>query len=284
MGWAGKHTQGGTCCLSCWVLGCPLCWSPSSGPPLSPGVVEHVTASLQTAMGSTQEREQAKRSRKHQEKVPTPRFGTSCTSLCQMAGATSQGSPRSQRVPGLALTRPLQHGRVWPCQAPACTPKKSKSSISSSAHAALGRVAGVDLPLQATGPDQQTPLLQCPVLSMGATNSHRLVLPKKAPGTWVVSFSRAGAEPKSHHCHQGEKNPAVRTSETKKDASLGCFFSIRFFFFYEKRSHGVLQQTECQKNCFKQNINKTKQKDKNLALLSSRLSEISLCSIEGSGF
>lgn len=151
-------------------------------------------------------------------------------------------------------------------------------------HGALGRVAGVDLPLQATGPDQQTPLLQCPVLSMGATNSHRLVLPKKPPGTWVVSLSRAGAEPKSHHCHQGEKNPAVRTSETKKDASLGCFFSIRFFFFYEKRSHGVLQQTECQKNCFKQNINKTKQKDKNLALLSSRLSEISLCSIEGSGF
>lgn len=91
-------------------------------------------------------------------------------------------------------------------------------------------------------------------------------------------------QPKSHDCHQGEKNSAVRTSETKKDALLGCFFSIRFFFFYEKRSHGVLQQTECQKNCFKQNINKTKQKDKNLALLSSRLSEISLCSIEGSGF
>lgn len=104
-------------------------------------------------------------------------------------------------------------------------------------HGALGRVAGVDLPCRATGPDQQTPLLQCPVLSMGATNSHRLVLPKKPPGTWVVSFSRAGAEPKSHHCHQGEKNPAVRTSETKKDASLGCFFSIRFFFFFMKKDH-----------------------------------------------
>jgi len=82
--------------------------------------------------------------------------------------------------------------------------------------------------------------------------------------TWVGSVpeQEAGAEPESNHCHQGENNPAVRTSETKKDASLGCFFSINFFFFYEKRSHGVLQQTECQKNRFKQNINKTKQKKK----------------------
>lgn len=143
---------------------------------------------------------------------------------------------------------------------------------------------GEDSHLQPKGPISRhlcSSVLSCPSVSPRHTDGFS---PKKPPGTWVLSFSMAGAEPKSHHCHQGEKNPTVRTSETKKDASLGCFFSINFFFFYEKRSHGVLQQTECQKNCFKQNINKTKQKDKNLALLSSRLSEISLCSIEGSGF
>lgn len=78
--------------------------------PLSPGVVEHVTGlhqtpdSLQTAMGITREREQAKKSRKYQEKVPTPRFGTSCTCVCQMAGATSQGI--KPKEPGCARPGP----------------------------------------------------------------------------------------------------------------------------------------------------------------------------------
>lgn len=53
-----------------------------------------------------------------------------------------------------------------------------------------------------------------------------------------------------------------------------------------KKDHTEFSNKQNAKKIIKQNINKTKQKkkDKNLALLSSRLSEISLCSIEGSGF
>lgn len=245
MGWAGKHTQDGACCLSCWVLGCPLCWSPSSGPPLSPGVAERVTglhqtpASLQTAMGSTQEREQATRSRKHQEKVPTPCFGTSCTSLCQLAGATSQGIKPKEPVsarPGPNLAPTAREGLAVPSSClyeVQLTPKKGKSSISSSAHDAPSTVAEGGLtPPGHTSPVHKTPLLQCPVLSSGATNSHRWVLPKKPPGTWVVSFSRPGAEPKSHHCHQGEKNPAGSgQARQRKMLRWVAFFQLDFFFF-----------------------------------------------------
>lgn len=63
------------------------------------------------------------------------------------------------------------------------------------------------------------------------------------------------------------------------------FLSLVFFFssihFFMKTAPRVLRPTGCQK----ETEQKTKTKDKkNLALLSSRLSEISSCSIEGSGF
>lgn len=240
LGWAGKHTQGGACCLSHWILGCPLCCSPSSGPSLSPGVPELVTGlhqtptSLQTAVGSTWERAWAKRSRKQQQKVPTACFGTGCTVLCQLAGATSQEIKPKEPASARPGSDPAP---AAPCQVPACM-KWSSHQKEQIQHFILntwspergGRGRTHTSSLKAPSADTSAPV-SCPV--------HRChhgtrVLPKKPPGTWVLSFSMAGAEPKSHRCHQGEKNPTVRTSETKKDASLGCFFSINFFFFMKK--------------------------------------------------
>lgn len=105
------------------------------------------------------------------------------------------------------------------------------------------------------------------------------------PGLGLSPTTRQGLSQNAIIATKVERNPPVRTSETKKDASLGCFFSINFFFFM-KKDHTEFSNKQNAKKIIKQNINKTKQKkkDKNLALLSSRLSEISLCSIEGSGF
>lgn len=112
-----------------------------------------------------------------------------------------ESNPRSQGVPGLAPTWPLQHRRVWPCQAPACMKCSSHKKEQIQRFILSIWWQREDSHLQPTGPVQQAPLLQCPVLSISATTSHSQVLPKKPPGTWVVSFSRAGPEPKSHHCH-----------------------------------------------------------------------------------
>lgn len=109
--------------MSRWILGCPLCCSPSSGPSLSPGVPELVTGlhqtptSLQTAVGSTQERAWAKRSRKQQQKVPTACFGTGCTVLCQLAGATSQEIKPKEPASARPGSDPAP---ATPCQVPAC--------------------------------------------------------------------------------------------------------------------------------------------------------------------
>lgn len=142
-----------------------------------------------------------------------------------------KSSPRSQRVPG------FDPAPAAPCQVPACM-KRSSHQKEQIQHFILntwspergGRGRTHTSSLKAPSADTSAPV-SCPV--------HRChhgtrVLPKKPPGTWVLSFSMTGAEPKSHRCHQGEKNPTVRTSETKKDASLGYFFSINFFFFMKK--------------------------------------------------
>lgn len=138
MGWAGKHT--GWCLLPVLLgLGVPFVLLPIFRAPSSPGVAEHVTrlhqtpASLQTAMGITREREQAKRSRKHQEKVPTPCFGTSCTSLCQLAGATSQAIKPKEPASARPGPDPAPAARESLAMPSSCT-KKSKSSVSSSAY------------------------------------------------------------------------------------------------------------------------------------------------------
>lgn len=103
----------------------------------------------------------------------------------------------------------------------------------------------------------------------------------RRPGRAVPS-SRAGQE----------RNPESGKATQRTNASLGCFcwfcfffFVVGFFFssihFFMKTAPRVLRPTGCQK----ETEQKTKTKDKkNLALLSSRLSEISSCSIEGSGF
>lgn len=216
-----------------------MCSSPPSGPPVSPGVGDHVIglhqtpASLQTAVGSTWEREQAKRSRKHQEKVPTPRFGTSCTSLCQLAGAASQGTRPKEPVsarPGPDLNP--QHGRVWLCQAPACMKCSSHQkeqiqrfilSTWCPEHGGRGRTHPHSPCPADTSIPASSPVHRCHHIT-------QMCSPQKATRHLGCVF----LQPKSHDCHQGEKNSAVRTSETKKDASLGCFFSIRFFFFMKK--------------------------------------------------
>lgn len=135
LGCAGKHTQGGACCLSCWILGCPLCCSPSSGLSLSPGVAELVTglyptpASLQTAVGSTGEREWAKRSRKQQEKVTrlwdwlhvaVPVGG------CHLPGNQAQGASECQAWPQRGPRSTMPSSCLYEVQ---LTPKRANPAL-----------------------------------------------------------------------------------------------------------------------------------------------------------
>lgn len=165
------------------------------------------------------------------------------------------GGSRRQRAPGLAPpTQPHQHQRVSPYQAPGWLNHSSHQkeqiqpfSLNTSAPQGSGVTVTVAAREEVAPPAPRAPAskdLHSRVPSRPSVPPHRGTVgwtgaPQEPHGAWVGSFPelQAEAEPKRDRCHQGEKNPAVKTSETKKDASLGCFFSIIFFFFFMKKDH-----------------------------------------------
>lgn len=98
---AAPHLQGPLCHLGCLNL--------SLGYTKPPPACKLLWAAHRRAW--------AKRSRKQQQKVPTACFGTGCTVLCQLAGATSQEIKPKEPASARPGSDPAP---AAPCQVPAC--------------------------------------------------------------------------------------------------------------------------------------------------------------------